>query len=170
MGRDALPVRTFACSCGQVEYEARGEPILSGVCHCDDCQAAARVIEALPGAPGVTDPAGGTHYLTYRDDRLTCLKGASLLKGYTIKDKAPTQRFVASCCNAPMVLKFKWGHWTSTYAARYRGAIPPVEMRTQTQFARAGVALPDDAPIYKSFPPGLFARLIKARFAMWFGR
>jgi hypothetical protein len=52
---------TFACcACGSVELEATGAPIQCVVCSCDDCQQAARQIEALPNAHAVTDPDGGS--------------------------------------------------------------------------------------------------------------
>ena len=81
-------------------------PILSVVCYCDDCQKGGREIESLPNAARVLDADGGTPYLSYRDDRFSCVSGANLLVGYKIKDSAPTQRFVASCCNSGMFLKF----------------------------------------------------------------
>ena len=37
------------CTCGNVEVEAVGAPILSVACYCDDCQKGSRQIEALPG-------------------------------------------------------------------------------------------------------------------------
>ncbi len=45
-----LEVRTSQCGCGRVRCESRGEPILSVVCYCLDCQEGGRRIEALPGA------------------------------------------------------------------------------------------------------------------------
>lgn len=90
--------------------------------------------------------------------------------GYRIKDRAPTQRFVASCCNSGMFLKFGPGHWVSAYRARFEGNLPPIEMRTQTKFRRADTKIPQDAPIYHRFPMKLFMKLIGARFAMLVGR
>jgi hypothetical protein len=51
---------TAQCSCGSVELEIIGAPIISVVCYCDDCQEGARQIEALPNARPVRDPDGGT--------------------------------------------------------------------------------------------------------------
>ncbi len=42
---------TVRCTCGQVEFEAKGQPILTSVCYCDDCQRASRQTGSLPGAP-----------------------------------------------------------------------------------------------------------------------
>ena len=163
-------IRTSSCACGRVQCQAIGAPILSAVCYCDDCQIGGRQIEALPNATRVRDADGGTPYLTYRDDRFSCIKGADLLVGYKITDRAPTQRFVASCCNSGMFLKFRPGHWVSAYRARFDGDLPPIEMRTQTKYRHADTAIPHDAPSYRKFPMKLFMKLIGSRFAMLIGR
>lgn len=159
-------IRTARCHCGIVRLESVGEPIVSTVCYCDDCQAGGRRIEALPGAGAVLDPDGGTPYLTWRDDRFACVAGAELLVGYKLHDGAPTQRFVASCCNSAMFLKFAPGHWTSSYRARFDGTPPPIGMRTKTARRRSDLPLPQDAPSYRSFPVRLIWRLLAARLAM----
>ncbi|MEO9601568.1 hypothetical protein [Parasphingorhabdus sp.] len=157
------------CQCGKVRCQGIGQPILSGVCYCDDCQAGAKLLEALDSAPKVTEKDGGTHYLTYRDDRFRCIEGGDLLQAYQHSPDAPTRRMVASCCNTAMFLKFSKGHWTSSYARRFTGDIPTVEMRTQTQFRNSDLPLPDDAPSYRTFGLRLFLRLITSRIAMLFG-
>jgi hypothetical protein len=147
-----------------------GEPILSGVCYCQDCQEGGRRIEALPNAPPVRDPDGGTPYLTYRDDRFRCVSGAELLSGFKLKDRSPTQRFVASCCRSGMFLKFCPGHWVSAYRLRFEGDLPPIEMRNQTRHRQSQTPIPNDAPSYGGYPLKLFVRLIGARLAMLLGR
>ena len=47
-----------ACTCGRVGVEASGPPIISVVCHCDDCQEGANRIEALPGAARILTQQG----------------------------------------------------------------------------------------------------------------
>lgn len=157
---------TSSCQCGKVRCEAVGKPIISGVCYCDDCQAGAAAVEALDGAPRVRTEDGGTHYLTYRDDRFACVQGEELLEPVRMSDNAPTRRMVSRCCNSAMFLKFERGHWTSTYAARFIGPVPPVEMRTQTQYRQSDAPFEDDAPRYRSFGMRLFWRLFTARVAM----
>ncbi len=163
-------VRSSSCVCGQVRFEARGAPIFSGVCYCEDCQAGGAQIEALPGAPAVREPDGGTPYLTSRDDHFACVAGADLLVGHKLKPDAPTQRFVASCCNSGVYLKFGPGHWVSAYRGRFGGDVPPIEARSKLKYRRADTPVPTGAPNYDGFPPRLLWRLLTSRMAMIAGR
>ena len=52
--------RLYKCRCGEVEIEIIGPPILAAACHCDDCQAGAKLLEALPDAPRLLDGFAGT--------------------------------------------------------------------------------------------------------------
>jgi hypothetical protein len=162
--------RVFSCACGRVRCEAVGEPIVSAVCYCADCQEGGRRIEALPHAPPLRDADGGTPYLTYRDDRFHCLSGDELLADHRLRPGSLTRRVVASCCHTGMFLKFDPGFWVSTYRLRYEGDLPPIEMRTKTARRQAQTPLPEDAPNYRGFPLRLFGRIIAARVAMAFGR
>lgn len=161
-------ILTSTCQCGKVRCQGVGRPIISGVCYCDDCQAGAAILEALPDAAKITEDDDGTQYLTYRDDRFSCVEGAELLHGYQTVPNTPTRRTVASCCNTAMFLKYSRGHWTSAYARRFKGDVPAVEMRTQTQFRTSSTPLPDDAPSYRRFGAKLFWRLITSRIEMIF--
>lgn len=163
-------LRSASCACGRVRCEGMGQPIVSALCYCTDCQAGGRQLEALPGAAKILDPDGGTPYLTYRDDRFACAQGAELLTGHKLRDKAPTQRFVASCCNTGMFLKFGPGHWVSAYRLRFPDPLPPIEMRNKIARRQSALPLPNDAPAYRRFPLKLFRKLIAARIAMLFGR
>ena len=164
-----MRTRIAKCACGQVEVEARGEPIVSLICCCDDCQEAARRIEALPGAPPVLDGHGGTPFMLVRKDRVTCTKGEDLLVGHKLKPKSITNRMVARCCNSAMMIRFDRGpHWTTMMRDRFGDDATPLEMRIQTRFAPDVPA--DGIPSYAKFPASLFARLIWARIAMLFTR
>ena len=154
-----------SCTCGSVEFAAIGSPITSVICCCDDCQAGARQIEALPGAPGVREPDGGTAYLLYRKDRFSCIRGEQLLQTLRLRENSPTRRVVAGCCNSAMFLDFEKGHWFSVYRARVADA-PPPQMRIQTRFAAKGTEVGNDIPAYSAFSMKLVAKLLLARLGM----
>ncbi|MGI9479485.1 MAG: hypothetical protein ACR2PI_22475, partial [Hyphomicrobiaceae bacterium] len=77
---------------------------------------------------------------------------------------------VASCCNTAMYLKFRPGHWVSVYRGRFADDLPPIELRSQTQFRSTDAPFPDDAPRHRRFPLKLFGRLLVARWQMLVGR
>jgi hypothetical protein len=163
----ALAERIAACECGKVRFMALGEPIASAVCYCASCQAGGRQIEAAGARPDFRDEWGGSPYAIYRDDRMTCLEGASLVRGFKLSDAAPSTRFVATCCNSAMCLKFGPGWWTSVYRVRFGDAAPLLEWRNQAEAVADRAALPDDLPVYSKYPPRLFWRLIRARIGSW---
>ena len=164
-------VRTARCTCGQVEIELRGAPVISVVCHCDDCQAGARQIEALPGAPKVLDAGAGTPYVLYRKDRVACTRGGELLEGYKLKPEAGTSRMVATCCNAAMLVQLAdILLWTPVSRDRLAADAPPLEMRINTKFKPDTVELPADLPSVKGIPLKFVTRLVAAKIAMIFGR
>ena len=158
---------TASCSCGSVELEAVGAPIMSVVCYCDDCQEGSRQIEALPNARPVRDPDGGTAYSVYRKDRMTCTRGSLLLTDIRIKEKSPTKRVVAAYCNSAMLLGFDdRKHWVSMYRARLQGEIPPLQMRICTKFKVENGDAPSDLPSYSGFPVTFLAKRLAARIEM----
>ena len=164
------PIMTATCAYGAVELKAFGRPIANAVCYCDDCRRGADQIEALPGAGAVRDADGGTAYILYRKDRFACVKGAELLKRHKLKETSITNRVVATCCNSAVFMNFDRGpHWVSAYRARFRGELPPLQARICTKFKAEGVVLPDDAPSYRGYPPGLLVKLLASRVAMAFG-
>ena len=160
-----------SCLCGGVEIEATGAPIVSSVCYCTDCQLGSRQIEDLPNAGSVRDADGGTAYILFRKDRIKCSRGAELLKGYKLKDISLTNRVVATCCNSAMFMNFDKGpHWIPAYRARFRGALPPLQMRICTKSKPEQVVLPTDVPNYPGYPVGLIFKLLASRMAMLIGR
>jgi len=154
------------CSCGQVEIEGRGKPILSDICYCDDCQKASRQLESLGAARRLVGEDGGTSYILYRKDKVDFLKGKELLRDYRLEGEASTKRVVASCCNSAIYLEYEKGHWFSLYRDRFVGLTPPVQMRVQTRHKPEGVLLPQDAPSFKGFPPRFIVKLLWARLTM----
>ena len=151
------------CSCGSVELEAVGTPIMSVACYCESCQEGSRQIEALPNGRPISDPDGGTAYVLYRKDRVQHSKGAQFLRDYKLRDESSTKRVVAVCCNSPIFLEFEKGHWLSVYRTALRGELPPLEMRVHTKSKPPGSDLPNDVPSY----PGYSAKFMAKLFAAW---
>ena len=159
------------CSCGQVEIEAWGKPIASVICHCDDCQAAGRMLEALPDAPPVLDGAGGTPNVLYRKDRVVPTKGWHLLEAHKLTPGSKTNRMVAKCCNAPMAVTFDDArHWVPLYRDRLSGTVPPSEWRICTKFVPEGTALPSEPPAHAMYPFAMMSALALSAVAMLFDR
>ena len=160
--------RNATCACGKVCIKALGRPIICSICYCDDCQAGARQLEALGANGEFHDAFGGTPYMVYRDDWIACVEGRKFLQGVKLRDDAPTTRFIATCCQSPMYLKYAPGWWTSLYRNRFGDDAAPIAFRSQIQYALLGATLPQDVPVYRSFPLALFAPLLKARMGTLF--
>ncbi len=170
MTTKAKNVLVARCTCGQVEIEMTGPPIIGAACYCDDCQAAARKIEALPDASRVLESDGATEFLLFRKDRVQVRRGAERLDAHKLKPRTPTRRMVATCCNTAMYLDFRKGHWFSIYRARVGSNAPPLELRIQTRFMPEGFPAPTDVPTYRRFPLRFIGKLLAARLAMAIGR
>jgi hypothetical protein len=146
-----------------VELVATGEPIAVNTCYCDDCQAGARQIEALPMSAPVAQSDGGVSYMLYRKDRISCSKGTPLLKAFKLTEKSATNRVVASCCNSAVFMNFDDGrYWVCAYRDRFQGQLPPIQMRICTKFMSQKAALPSDIPNYSGYPVRFMAKLIAA--------
>lgn len=159
---------TSACRCGQVALEAAGAPILTAACYCDSCRLAARGFEAAPGAPQVLNRDGGVDYSLFRKDRVRVTKGGKYLQAHRLKDKAPSRRVVASCCQSPMFVDFAPGHWLTLYRDRLPDDAPPVEMAMMTGDLPADHARPKGLPAYAGRPAKFMFRLLASFAAMGF--
>lgn len=154
------------CACGTVEVELSGAPVISVVCHCDDCQAGSAMIEALPGAAAILDAGAGTPYALFRNDRVRCTRGADRLTGYKLRPESTTNRMVAGCCNSAMLVRLAPVlHWTPVYRDRIDDP-PPLKVRINTRFVPQGTTVPTDLPTRSGVPLRFFSRLILARIAM----
>ena len=164
--------RVVSCACGEVRVAVGGAPIVVAACYCDDCQAGAAQIEALPGARVIKDADGGTWSALYRKDRYRVLQGADRLKRMKLRAKSATNRVVATCCNSAMLVDFDSGpHWVTLYRPGFERPLPELEMRLQTRFAPEPEALPHDGvPAYRMFPLRFIGKLLASRAAMLFGR
>ncbi len=164
-------VSIHRCRCGKVEVEIAGPPILVAACHCDDCQAGAARLSALPDGPSVLDEYAGTPSVLYRKDRVRIVAGKDLVQPLKLQPKSPTNRLFASCCNTPLMVSFDNAlHWLPVYPVLLGDKAPPLEMRVNTRFIPEGVRQPQDVPAYRSFPPRFVLKLVAARVAMAFGR
>jgi hypothetical protein len=159
----------LACACGCVQMEADERPIIATECHCNSCHAAGERLRALEGAPDVRGRNGGTPFVLYRKDRVRFVTGLDRLRAFRLTQDASTRRAVATCCNTPMFLEFKGGHWLSVYAALWPDATrPAINIRTMTGDRAEAAALSQDVPHGTRQTLGFYARLLGAWAAMGF--
>ncbi|KFL31822.1 hypothetical protein JP75_07140 [Devosia riboflavina] len=157
------------CSCGRFEMVVTGEPFITTECHCNSCREAGGRMEKLPLARPMLEENGGTRFVLYRKDRAEITKGKELLRGYRLSDSAPTRRVVATCCNSPVFLEFKGGHWLSLYSSLWpEGQAPEPEIRTVTGDRGADVVLDDTVPAGTWQTMGFYGKLLTAWIAMGF--
>jgi len=156
----------ISCACGATRFRCAGKPIIVAECYCDSCRAAGAVFEALPGAPGLLEPGGGTQYVLHRKTRVTPLTGTEHLREHRLAPSSKTRRIVATCCNSPMFLDLAVAHWFSVYARRFPSdARPAIEERTMLRDMPKTFTPPSDARNSKLQSPRFFAKL----FAAWAG-
>lgn len=160
---------TIGCACGATHIEVSGAPILVSECLCDSCRTAAARFAALPGARNILTDHGATPAAEYRKDRVRFLAGSEQLREFKLKVDAGTRRVVAACCNTPLFLEVKGGHWLSIYLHLWpERDRPKPEMRTMTGDLADASELPDDIPNLKRHTVGFYARLLGAWIAMGF--
>ncbi len=154
------PVHTARCACGTVEIALTTPPIAALSCCCDDCQAAAEALEALPGAPQFREPCGGTPAVLFPKTALTITKGRDKLEAHRLRDGARTKRMVATCCNTFLYIGFDRGpFWVDVVSARMDDA-PPPRWRIQTRYLPEPP--PDDLPNHAKYPQALVWRIALA--------
>ncbi len=157
------------CACKKVRFEVINKPIITVACYCDSCQVASKYLESLPQAPSLTEEDGSTHFVMYRKDRVECTKGQDLLREYKLTPESPTRRIIASCCNTPMFLEFKDGHWLSMYMNQFdENGHLPIETRTMTKYRREGVEFNDTIPSPESHTVMFMVKLMIAWAKMGF--
>lgn len=159
----------LSCTCGTTRLEVEREPIVSAECCCNSCRDAGARLKTLPDAPPVLTARGATRFVLYRKDRVRFLAGEDRLAVFRLSPEATTWRVIATCCNTPVFLDFKGGHWLSLYGGLWRdGMLPPLELRTMTKDLPGGASLPNDVPNAKTQSIGFFAKLFAAWIAMRF--
>jgi hypothetical protein len=159
----------IGCRCGKVQLALSGAPITVAECYCGSCRDAAARIGTLPGAPEVVGDHGSTHFVLYRKDRVQIVKGREWLRNFRLSPQAQTRRVIASCCNTPVLVEFKGGHWVSLFGNLWHGqALPPAKLRTQTGDYRG------EQPLDAAVPSGgwetakFYGKLLGAWAAMGF--
>ena len=159
----------LSCGCGTVRLAVEGAPITVAECHCSSCRDAAGRMARLPGAPAVVGAGGGTHFVLYCKDRVRIVAGHDQLRNFRLGPERETRRVIATCCNTPVLLEFKGGHWVSLYGNLWHGqTLPPLRLRTMTADAPAG-AVPDDGVPAGGWPTAKFyGQLLVAWAAMGF--
>jgi hypothetical protein len=163
-----MRLRFARCQCGQTEMELRAEPIVTAACYCTSCQTAGEKLVSMGAAPVLTDD-GGTEFILYRKDRVTCTKGATHLREFYLTPQSSTRRVVATCCNSPLFLEFKGGHWLSLYLDRIVPEDrPAIQLRTMIADRREGVTFSDSIPSYKKHSAKFMWQLLSAWARMGF--
>ncbi len=161
------PTDSLTCRCGRVHIKLSGEPMVCADCCCSSCQSAAQRLARLPGAPKLPGPFGETRFVLYRKDRVHLPGSSSNLYAFRLSTRATTRRVVAQCCNTPLFLEFKGGHWLSLYGALWPdGTRPRAQLRTMTRDLPNRAALPDDIPNCSTHSFGFYRRLFGAWVAM----
>jgi hypothetical protein len=159
------------CSCGKVEMQTTGAPIVCVACHCADCYAGSRRLEALSQADSIVDSSGGTQYVLFRKDRARFSKGAELVKSFKLQDDSSTQRTYAGCCNSFLTLDLPQPmHWVPICRSRFQDQVPPLEMRVNFKPNQEFPSKPHDVPSFSSFSLKFMMKLIGSKIAMLLGR
>jgi hypothetical protein len=152
------------CSCGRVEFEGTGEPLATLACYCDDCQSAAKQIDALsPAGHSGLRADGGSVSVCFRKDRVHCVRGSELLVPHKLRPRSPTTRLLASCCNSNMSTQFD--NWFPMAALRTHSvnvdSVRP-EICINTRFAPDPHKISYDVPRSARVPGGFLLKLLAA--------
>lgn len=123
-------------------------------------------MQTLEGAPQILTDHGTTPFVMYRKDRVRFLAGSDGLKSFRLSPKRSSERVIASCCNTPVYLEFKGGHWLSLYGGLWPTGTMPA--RTMASDLPDGSVLPDDIPNAEKQSLGFFAKLFGAWVAIGF--
>ena len=152
----------ISCTCGQVEIDIEGVPVLVSACHCDDCQEGWGRIQDLENAPQVVDERGGTEFVFYMREQVSVIQGDALLQAHKLKPESPTSRVAAGCCNTALYSERQGTPYLAVVRARLGAEAPPLEMRHFTKFALQQPFNPGDLPAYSGVPARMIFKLLRA--------
>jgi hypothetical protein len=152
------------CACGRVEFEGTGAPLAMLACYCDDCQAAAKQIDAMPpSAHSGMLADGGTISMCFRKDLVRCTRGSELLIEHKLRPRSHTKRSIASCCNSNMSTGFdNWFPMAAlrTFSVNVESVKP--QCCINTRFAPDVSKIMHDVPRSARVPPGFLLKLLAA--------
>ena len=158
--------QNVTCRCGDIELRIEGPPIAHVCCYCDDCQAAARLVDAMPnGRSGILDDAGTPNVL-FRRDQLRFVRGMEKLDEFRVRNDSKTIRLVARCCNTAITQRHEQGWPHRGVKAHLIPSPPALEMRIYTRFAPDPARVPRDVPIKRGPGLTLVWRLLRAKLAL----
>lgn len=122
------------CFCGAVEFEATGEPVEMGYCHCKDCR-------AYSGSPL-------NSYALWKDDQVKIVKGAGLLAGFN--KKGMSNRLHCTKCGGHVMTEHPGMGFTDVFASHFATLIfrPSVHLNYESTVLR----IKDGLPKLKDFP------------------
>lgn len=159
----------IGCACGKTRLEVQGAPMMVTECLCNSCRAAADRLAKLPGARKTVTAYHATPCAEYRKDRVCILSGAEHLHEFRLTAASGSRRVVATCCNTPVFLEMKGGHWLSLYLHLWpEDARPLPQVRTMTGDLPDRASLPADIPNLKTHTVMFYAKLLGAWIAMGF--
>ena len=162
-------VRKLSCRCGKVALALEGVPFMVVECCCNSCRDAGERFLKLSRDASTFAENGTVPFVMQRNDRLTIISGEEHLAVHRLNDKATTSRVVATCCNTPMYLQMKGGHWASVYGTLWEDdQRPAAQMRTLTVDFPDPAALSTDIPNLKTHSLPFYWRLFIAWVRMRF--
>jgi len=157
------------CRCGSTRVELRGETFLVTECLCNSCREAAARLATLPGANCILTSYAATACANYRKDRIRVIAGAEHLKEFRLSGDAGTRRIVAACCNTPVFLELKGGHWLGVFVNLWPDETrPKADLRTMVGDLSDTSRLPDDIPNLKTHSLSFYMKLFGAWLGMGF--
>jgi len=157
------------CDCGTTQLDVFGRPIMVTECLCNSCRAAASRLEKLDGARKILTDYQATRCAEYRKDRVQFVSGQKYLKEFRLTPDAGTRRVVATCCNTPLFIEMRGGHWVSLYSQLWpKDQMPPVDVRTMASDLPDPSILPNDVPNLKRHATFFYFKLFGAWVAMRF--
>lgn len=150
------------CACGSVVFQAKGTPMETIACYCDDCQAVSAQIMALPSGKSGIGADGGTVSTLFRKDLVRCIKGSEKLVEHKLRPDSHATRLIASCCNSNMVTTFQ--NWLPMSALRTYASTQSIAptMCINTKWAPDAAKIAHGAPRHPKIPPRLGLKVVAA--------